>query len=106
MTKHSPAAAAAFAAIRVSADAAPLQVGQCVRVGLSSSRRVGCFGLVAEVYKSSPEYVGLVFGRNRQVLPSLTEVNQNDVEGWHLSELDLSSVAWTNGYHGSRGVEQ
>lgn len=96
MSKHSPAAAAAFAAIRVSADAAPIQVGQCVRVGLSSSRQAGCFGLVAEVFKNSPEYVGLVFGRNRQTLPRVAEVNEDEVEGWHLSELDLSSVAWTN----------
>lgn len=85
MTKHLPA---------LIPVAAALEVGQCVRVSMNSDFRAGCFGLVVETWPGFPDYVGLAFGRNRQVLPAAAEVHQGDVEGWHLQDLDLSSVAW------------
>ncbi|WP_454834653.1 hypothetical protein [Pseudomonas lini] len=74
--------------------AAALEVGQCVRVNMNSDFRAGCFGLVAETYPEFPEYVGLAFACHRQSLPVLAEIFKDDVEGWLLVDLDLSTVAW------------
>lgn len=70
-----------------------LEVGQYVRVSMNSHFRAGCFGLVVEVWPEFPEYVGLAFGKSRFSLITLDEVDQEDVGGWALSKLDLSSVA-------------
>lgn len=71
-----------------------LEVGQYVRVSMNSDFRAGCFGLVVEAWPEFPEYVGLAFGKNRLSLPVVADVDKEDVEGWLLVDLDLSSVAW------------
>lgn len=82
-------------AVSVPPARAHLEARQCVRVSMASEYRAGWFGLVVETYPQSPEYVGLLFGRNRQLLPVVSEFCQDDIQAWHVDELDLSSVVWT-----------